>query len=139
MTPSQIYDMDVVSDSCTIRGWIVITEHRKLVKLADQHLGDIGRQIIRDAIGIFTNLTAKMSTHRVEIAQQGNIELRVGPIDVAQDLLGHQFGAPVRVGTKKRRLLRNGAVFRITIDGGRRAEDKIMNALLKHHFGQHQG
>ena len=97
MPQRQINDVDVVAHAGSIRGWIAVAKHRQLCQPADSHLTHIRKQIIGNAAGIFPNLAAGMSAHRVEVAQQGDAPARVGNRQVAQHLLDNQLGTAVWV------------------------------------------
>ena len=81
-----------------------------------------------------------MRTHGVEVAQQDDVPLRVGLLDVHQHLLKHAFRPTIGVGALALgAVLRDGYLHGVTIDGGATAEDDVLAAMTAHHVDQHKG
>src|SRR5690625_6280135 len=69
MSPCQIRDMDVVSDTRTILCGVVIPEDVEPGQLSHRHLGDVGHQVIGYPAGIFADSAARVCAHRIKIAR----------------------------------------------------------------------
>ncbi len=139
MPAGQIDHVNIIAHPGAVRGRIVVAEHREFGQLADQHLGDIGRQVVGQTGRILADQAAVMGAHRVEIAQQGDLEGRLGLVEITQNLLDHQLGPAVRVGAGQRKVLGDRHLGGISVDGGRRAENQSPDPEFEHHLAQGQG
>ena len=61
--------MDVVPDAGAVRSLIVISENPEMVKLPDRNLGDVGHQVVRDAVRVLADEAALAGAYRVEVAE----------------------------------------------------------------------
>ena len=66
------------------------------VHIYNRDLGDVGHQVVRDPLRVFPHVARRVGADRVEVAQQGNAPLRLGFLQVGQDLLYHQLAFAVR-------------------------------------------
>ena len=140
MSLRQIDHMDVVSYAGSVRSVIVVSEYVELFQLAHGNLGDVGHQVVGDAVGILTDHAALVSADGIEVTQKHHVPFRVRLLDVGEDLLQHGLGPAVRVGALSlRALLRDGDDGRIAVNSGRRGEDDVLHAMLSHHVHQGQG
>lgn len=57
MALSQISHMDEVSDSGTVRRWIVIAKDIQMWQVSTGHSLDVRHQVVGDTLGVFTNET----------------------------------------------------------------------------------
>ena len=73
MALGQIHHMDIIPDAGAVGSGIVVAENVDLLPLAHHSLGDIGYQVVGDAVGVLADEAAFMSADGVEIAQQGHI------------------------------------------------------------------
>ena len=105
MALGKVYYVDVVTDTCSIRCIVIVSEYAKLFQLAYCYLCDIWHQVVRDTIWILTDGSALMSTDRVEVTKKNYVPLRVCLLDVCKDLLQHGFGPAIWVGTLSLRAL----------------------------------
>ena len=120
MTGCQIANVDVITNTSTIRSIIVIAEYTQLLSLAYSHLRDIRHQIVWNAIRILTNLTTLMRTDRIEISQQNYIPILICLLHIHQHLLQHRLGLTVWIGTMAlRTFLGDRNDGRITINSSR--------------------
>ena len=70
VTDGEIHHVDIVAHPGAVRGRIVVAKDPQLLELAHADLTDVRQQVVGDAVGIFTDEAALVSTHRVEVAQQ---------------------------------------------------------------------
>ena len=65
--------MDIIAHAGAVGRGVIVAEHMHLFQRAHGHLGDVGHQIVGDAVGVLADEAAFMSADGVEIAQQGHI------------------------------------------------------------------
>ena len=70
MSLCQVYNVNEVTNAGAIRRIIIITEYAQLLTNADSSLSKIWYQILWYPIRQFTQQSSRMSTNRIEIAQQ---------------------------------------------------------------------
>ena len=87
MASCQIYYMDVIAHTGTVRRIIIVAEHAKLLKLAHSYLSDVRKQIVRNALRILADESGLVRTNRIEITKQYDIPLRVRYVQIGQDVL----------------------------------------------------
>ena len=81
-----------------------------------------------------------MRTDRVEVAQQRDAPLRLGFLQIGQDLLHHQLAFAVRALRRPGREAFNVRDFRlIAVDGGGRAKDEVFDVGRTHGGDETQG
>lgn len=124
-----------------------IAKHEQLLPLAGSDFAQKGQQVVRDALGILAHQTRGVGAARVEVAQQGAVEvveglaglLQLVPLGldvVGDDLFHHGLGVAVRVGRA------DGAAFGdgdhvgeaggVAVDGGGGREDDVGHVVLGH-------
>ena len=139
MTLGQIHHMDVVPDAGAVVGGVVVAEYAQLLELAHGNLGDIGHQVVGNAVGILADGAALVGADGVEVAKEHHIPLGVGLLNVGEHLLEHGLGLAVGVGDGAlRAVLGDGHGLRRAVDGGGGGEDDVFEAVLAHHVHQHQ-
>ena len=74
----QIHNVNIIPDTRSIRGIVIISEDTERFQLADCNLGDIWKQIVRNSLRVLTDSSRFMSSDRIEIAQKHDIPLRIG-------------------------------------------------------------
>ena len=130
--------MNVVPHAGAVRGVVVVAEDAQLGKLAHGHLGDIGHQVVGNAIGVLAHGTALVSADGVEVAQKNHVPLVVRLLDVGENLLQHGLGPAVRVGAFSfGAVLGDGDDGGIAVHGGAGGEDDVLHIVLPHDV--HQG
>ncbi len=67
MALSNIHDVDVVSDTSSIRSVIVMPIHHQLLAPANSYLGKVWHQVVRNTLGILPNHPRGMRPHWIEI------------------------------------------------------------------------
>ena len=136
----QVHHVDVVADAGAVGGGVVVAKDVDLFQLADRHLGDVGHQVVGDAVGVLADQARLVGADGVEVAQHRHIHAGVGLADVGQDPLGEHLGGAVRVGgVADREVLGDGDAGRVAVDGGRRAEHKVVAVVPAHDVQDGQG
>src|SRR6185312_7401003 len=70
MSMGNIAYMNIVADTRSVTGWIIITINNHLWQFPDGSLGNCRNQVLRLAQWQFTNECRRMCTYRVKISQQ---------------------------------------------------------------------
>ena len=77
MTFRQVHNMDVVPDTGTIGRGVVIAKHMDFFKFSHRDLGNIGHQIVGDAVGVFSYQAGGMRADGIEVTKQRYIQLGI--------------------------------------------------------------
>ena len=77
MAVCQVNNMDVVTDTGAVRGIIIIAKYAEAYQLADCHLGNIWKKIVRDSLRIFTDTSGFMGSDRVKVTEQHNLPVLI--------------------------------------------------------------
>lgn len=110
-----------------------------LFQLAHSHLGDVGHQVVGDAVGILADQAALVGTDGVEVAQQRHIQAGVCMADVLQNALGESLGGAVGVGGSAHgEVLGDGHTGGIAVDGSGGAEHEVVAVMMAHHVQNDQ-
>src|SRR5437660_11454647 len=104
MATREIHHMNVVTYPGPIARRIVAAEYAYLVANARGNLSEIGHQIVRNTLRIFTDQSAQVSTGGVEVPQHGHAPGGIGGREIPQNLLDHQLRVAVGVGGSERRV-----------------------------------
>ena len=80
MTGCKIDDMNEVADSGAIRSVIVVSPNPQLLALSNCHLRPKPQQVVRNAQRVFSDEPAFARANRVEVAQNTDPPIVVGPI-----------------------------------------------------------
>ena len=129
----EVHHMDVIAHAGTIFGRIVVTKNGQRFATANGDLGDVGHQVVRDPLRVFPHVARRMGANRVEVTQQGNAPLRLGFLQVGQDLLHHQFAFTVGALRGASREAFDIRDFRlVAVDGGGGAKDEVLHARGAH-------
>ena len=139
MAAGQVHNVDVVTHTGAVRGGVVVAKDVHLFQLAHSHLGNVGHQVIGDAVGVLADQAALVGTDGVEIAQQGHVQLRVCMADILQDALGKGLGGAVGVGGSTHgEVLGDGHTGGVAVDGSGGAEHEVVAAVAAHHVQNDQ-
>ena len=139
VTVRQIHYVDVIAYASTIFGRIIVTKNRQRVATAYSNLGDVWHQVIRNALRIFAHIARRMRANRVEVAQQGNAPVRLGFLQIGEDLFHHQLAFAVRALWCAGREAFNVWNFGlIAINGGGGAKNKVFDVSGAHGANQAQ-
>mmetsp|Transcript_18949 Transcript_18949/g.56197 ORF Transcript_18949/g.56197 Transcript_18949/m.56197 type:complete len:275 (-) Transcript_18949:557-1381(-) len=91
VTLGQVDHVDVVPHAGAVGRRVIVTEDGEARPLADGDLLQEGHQVVRDALRVLADAAGRVCADGVEVAKQGDVELRVGGGDVAQDLLDEEL------------------------------------------------
>ena len=139
MAAGQIHHVDVVAHAGAVRGGIVVAKDMHLFQLAHGHLGDIGHEVIGDAVGVLADEAGLVRTNGVEVAQQGHVQAGVCLAHILQDALGEHLGRAVGVGGGTGgEVLGDGHTGGVAIDGCGRAEHEVVAVVMAHHVQNDQ-
>ena len=97
--------MKVIAHAGAVGRVPVLAPDVEPLALADRHLGDEGKEVVRHVGRILADRAARMGADRVEVAQRDRAGARVCGAPVAQDLLDHRLRVAVRVERPQRRVL----------------------------------
>ena len=98
MTASKVNDVDVVAYARTVLGVVVVTEYGETSELADGNLRNIGHEVVRNALGVFTDQSGFMRTDGVEVTEKNDGKIRIRESSILQDHFDHILGPAVGVG-----------------------------------------
>ena len=139
MAAGQVHDMDVVADAGAVGGGVVIAEDMDLFQLAHSHLGDVGHEVVGDAVGVLADEAGLVGADGVEVAQQSHVQGRVSLADIGEDALGHGLGGAVGVGGGTHgEVLGDRHTGGVAVDGGGRAEHEVVAVVPAHHIQDDQ-
>ena len=140
MAPGQIHHMDVIPDAGAIGGGVVSTKDVELFQLAHGYLGDIGHQVVGDAVGVLADETTFVGADGVEVAQQSHVQGGIGLAVVHENLLDEQLGGTIGIGgAAGGEVLTDGHRGGIAVHGGGGGEYKVLHVVGPHGVEQHQG
>ena len=140
MASCQVYYVNIVTYTCSIRGIIVISEDTDTFQFSDGNLCHIRKQVVRDSLRILSDTSTFMCSYRVEIAKKNNIHIWIGLLYIRHYLLQHGLSLSIRVGrVLLRAFLTDRNLQRITIYGSRRTEDNIFASMFSHGVTEKQG
>lgn len=134
----EVDHVDVVAHASAVGRGVVAAPDAQALAPAGGDLGDEGHEVVGDALRVFADQAAGVGADGVEIAQQCDAPVGLGPVEVAQHVLDHQLAAAVGIGGRERMLLGQRQELGLTIDGGRRAEDQGLDAGGAHGLQQAQ-
>lgn len=130
-----IDNMDVVADASAINRVVIVAEYHQFRALAGGDLGNVGHEVVGCSLRVFTNQAAFVRADRIEVAQDHELILRVGPGGILKDLLDHELSTAVWTGD----ILADWAVLGIwdrcrAIHGSRRAQYELSDIVFVHDF-----
>ena len=96
MCLSQVYNINIVADTGSIRSIIIITKDSEF--LADTHscLSNVWNQIVWHTIWQLTNLSRRMCTYRIEISQYNALDGCTTMDIISYDLLINLLSIAIR-------------------------------------------
>ena len=131
----KIHHVDIVTNARTIGGVIVISEDLQLLTETGSGLRDERQKVLRYAIRQLTDLSRWVRANRIEITQDGSVQLRVRMSLIADDLLVDLLGVAVR---RESLLNRRGLIYRqmscvrLTVHRAGRRENEIRHMIQSH-------
>ena len=94
----QIHDMEVIADAGAVVGGPVAAKDLEFIAASDGDLGDERKEVIGDAEGVFSDLTAGMGAYGVEVAEAGDAPgVGCAFVQIREHLLNGGFGKAVRI------------------------------------------
>ena len=139
MSDSQIYYMDVISHTGSVRSIIVVSEYAETFQLADCNLCNVRNQVVRNPFRIFSDQTGFVCADRIKVSQKHDIPFRIPDMKIGQDLLQHALCLSVRIGDLAfRTILGDRNLRRISVYRCGRTEDHVLTAMLAHHIAEDQ-
>ena len=139
MALGQVHHMDVVPHAGAVMGGPVAAEDVEAFQLSRRHLGDIGHQIIGNAVGVLADFPGGMGADGVEVTQERHVQIGVCRAAVGENPFQHQLGVAVGIGGRTGGVLPDGHRLGVAVDGSRRGKDKIAHSVLTHHIEHRQG
>ena len=140
MALGQVHHMDIVPDPGAVPGGVVVAEDPQLREAADGRLGDVGHEVVGDAVGGLADEAAGVGAHGVEVPQQHHGPLGVRFRGVPEDLLAHVLGPAVGVGAPAGAgVLPQGHLVVPGVDRGGGGEDDPLDPRPGHGPAQGEG
>ena len=72
MAECKVNNVNIVTNTCSVRSIIIVAEYIKVVKLTDSNLSDIRHKVVRNTVRVFAHCAALVSTDRVEITEKAD-------------------------------------------------------------------
>ena len=138
VTHCQIHNVDVIPDTCAVRGVVIVAVDLDMIQLAGCHLCHIRHQVVGDAVGVLAQQTAHVCADGVEIPQRHRREVGVSRTDIPQDLFDHHLGIAIGIGRRGGHLLPVRHRVLTAVDRGAGGKDHGAAAVLPHHTQQRQ-
>ena len=136
----QVYDMDIVTHTCSVRCIVIVTENAQTFQFTHSYLCNVGNQVVRDTLRILADEAALMSTNGVEIAEKQDVPLRICGMKIGQNLLQHALGTAVGVcHLTLRTLFGDGYESRIAVYGCGGTEDQVLHTMISHNITEVEG
>ena len=140
MAAGQVDHVDVVAHAGAVMRGVVVAEDVQLLQLADGDLGDVGHEVVGDVVGVLADEAALVGADGVEVAQQRDVQARVGLAVVHQDALDEELGGAVGVGgAAGREVLADGHGGGVAVHGGGGGEHEVLHAVVAHGVEYHEG
>ena len=138
MSLSKIHHMDIIPDTGAVRCVIIVAKYPETGQLAHCHLGDIGHQIVGNAVGILSDEPAGMRPDGVEVPESHHAPLRIRRYQIPQELLDHDLGIAVGIGGGGGHILGVGHRIMYPVYGGGGGEYQLFAAVFAHSLQQQQ-
>ncbi len=138
MSDSQIHDVNVVAHAGAVRGCVVIPEHVQMRAEADCHLRHEGHEVVRRALRIFTDQSARVRADRIEVAENPDAPRGIASLQIPQHLFHGQFRVSVGIGGGERMIFCQRQPLRIAIDRGGGTEHQRLDPTDSHRLQQTQ-
>ena len=131
----EIDHVDVVTQARSVRRRIVLAKDRDMVAFSERHLQN-ERDEMRLRRVILTDRAVGECPRRIEVAQ-GDIAHTVRAADPLHHLLHRELCLSVRIRRVRLVVLVNGNALRLAVDGRRRGEDNLVDAMAHHRLEEH--
>jgi len=127
--------VDIISDAGAVFGGVVIAEHTQLCPLADNHLLDVGEEVVRMNKGLISEQVALVCSTGVEVPQGYDLPVLVHLREGIEQHLNASFALSIRTGGVVRVSLL--AVILVAVDTCSGRKDKVAAlSILLHDFKQ---
>ena len=140
MAVREVVDVQVVALAGAVGGRVVVAEDGQLLASPDGDLGEVGHEVVGDALRVLSDQPRRVGSGRVEVAQERDPPAWVGLDDVGQDALDHHLRLPIRADRGQRfvvLLVRHRGV--LPVDGGRRREHQVGDLVTRHGPDEREG
>mmetsp|Transcript_49979 Transcript_49979/g.156440 ORF Transcript_49979/g.156440 Transcript_49979/m.156440 type:complete len:203 (+) Transcript_49979:411-1019(+) len=87
--------MDVISNTGSVWGGIIVSVHCQVLELADSNLGNIWHQVVRNACRVLADSATLVCTNWVKVPKIDSLPILVGLTKVSQDLLDEELCASI--------------------------------------------
>ena len=94
----EIDDVNIVADTSSVWGRIIITENSQLWTLAAGDLHNNRHEVVRDAVRVFADEAARVIADWIEVAKKNNGVDFVSDDGGLEDFFDHEFRPAVRIG-----------------------------------------
>ena len=98
MAFGQVDDVDVIPDTGSVDGLVIVSEDAEEWEFANRDLSDIWHEVIWEAIWIFAKKSGWVSADWVEVSKQADVEVLVCFGGILKDSLNHDLGLAIWVG-----------------------------------------
>ena len=139
MACGEVANVDVVANASTVWGIVIVAKNAEFLADADCGLRDVGHEVVRNTVRVFANASARMSSNRVEVAEQHHVPFRVCLLHILEHFFEHGFGFAVGICA-----FSLGAFFgnrddgRVAIDGCRRTKNDVLATVIPHGIEQYE-
>ena len=135
----QVHHMNIIPDAGAVGGIVVVAIDVELFQLAHRHLGDIGHQVVGDAVGVLADQAALMGADGIEIPQQGHIQRGVCCAVIGENALLEELGGAVGIGgAAGGEILPDGHGGRVAVHRGGGGKHKVLHTVGPHGLEQVQ-
>ena len=111
--------MNVIPDSSSVRGVVIVAEHSQFLQFSYRYLRNIGNQIVGNSLGIFPDHSRFMGADGIKVAQKHYVPFWIRHMQVCENLLQHPLGLSIRIcNLSLGAFFRNRHKSRIAVYGG---------------------
>ena len=134
---SQVYYVDIVTNTRTVRSIIIITEYAQFFTDAHCCLSKEWNQVLRNTVRKFTNQSCWMCTNRIEITQHHCMDRRTRSNGIADNFFINLLRITVwRFSLLDRSFFCYRQYIRLAVYRTRRREDNTFYSVFRHQFQQ---
>ena len=92
---SQVDYIDIVADAGPVGSIVIVAEYAQFLTDTHRSLSQIRDQVLRNTVRQFADLCSRMSTDRVEVAQDDALERSICMNSITDDLFVDLFGITI--------------------------------------------
>ncbi len=123
----------IVSNSSSIMGWIIISIDRYLFPFPDRNIEHIRKEIIRNTIREFSDMTRWMCSDRIEVAKWDD-RPSTESSKVFEELFDNKLRRSIWIGRSKWHIFGEWRNIICSIDGCRRGKYYFTNTVFLHNL-----